>query len=110
MRGRVTEQNGFSLTRQEGSGNRYGNVIGLSRYRCSHALFSSDGGRNFGQGVNPSTWMSNRTVRDGHRPIFSLSGDDIDRATFASCLANSLRKQRMVFAQIRTHYQYSLQL
>ena len=112
---RIAQQDGFTLTAKQRFRNRLGGIRGLacggSRYtplesnRCSH----------IGQRLSPGIRSRQKRIGKRYGPCI-CSGQLCYRINSAQCassadrLANTLCKQRMVFAQIRTHYQHALQL
>ena len=107
----VAQQNGFALATHErlGDGLRL-RLLGIAGHRCQHASVRADGGGNVGQGLHPVGRIGQQAVGHRHGPVGRHGIQGIDLAAFACRLANALRQQRMVFAQVGADHQGALQI
>ena len=104
----IAQQNGFLLASQQGLGNGPCSV----RHFCGHGGLNTSllrhGDGHAGQSRHPRRAVHQHLVAHRHRPVLGLGMKSADLAPFAGRLADALREQGMVLAQIGAHHQDAL--
>ena len=110
VRSSVTQQHGLALTAQQRACDGGTNVIcdGGAPW-CDNAFFMGDCSRNAFQCLHPLTGALHCEMLDGKRPIANHRVDRTDLTAVTRSLADALRKQGMVLAQIGPHHQHAFQ-
>ena len=105
----IAEQDRFAFAAEHGVGDGFGGRADIALgWRC-HTLGYSDRSSHIGQGLHPVGVTRQQGIGNRHGPIRGSGRDGVNHATFAYGLANALREQGMVLAQIRAHHQNALQ-
>ena len=109
MGGSVTQQNRLAFPSKQRPCDRHSFAIGLSLGRCCNTFLLRNSSGNVSQRLGPIGGRHYR-MHCRHGPIVGLGIDREHLRTLAGGLADALRKQRVILAQVRTQHQNRLEL